>query len=93
MSKLKSLIGLLVFSGFLGMTLAQTSPQPAPAKPDRQTAQQRDRLRTADGTCTQPGAQAGTGQKLRKGNRSGMNAGQQPGTGPGQGARRRGGRS
>lgn len=89
----KNLISLLVFSGFLGVALAQTSPQPAPAKPDRQTAQQRDRLRTADGTCTQPGAQAGTGQKLRKGNRSGMTAGQQPGSGTGQGARRRGGRS
>jgi hypothetical protein len=93
MLRLKSLIGLLVFSGCLGLALAQTNPQPVPAKPDRQTAQQRDRMRTADGTCTQPGAQAGTGQKLRKENRSGMNAGQRPGTGTGEGARRRGGRS
>ncbi len=86
----KGMISLLVFSGLLGMTLAQSTPAPAPAERAQQTTQQRARLRAADGTCTQPGAQAGTGQKLRKGNRGGMTSGQQPGAGSGQGFRRRG---
>lgn len=90
--KAKLLMGLMVLTASLGIASAQTAtPNPGVTPPAREgsATQQRARLRTNDGTCDPAGQ---SGQRIRKGNRSGATQGI-PGTGSSQNRGRRGGRS